>query len=920
VRWRILGPVEAVTRDGTAAPIHRPQQRAVLAYLLLNAGQVVPAARLIEALWAEAPPAAARPQMQVCVSQIRAALRESGNDGAVRTDAGGYRLECAAEDLDLGVFGTRVARAAAVAATDPALGADLIREGLAEWRGVPLTGAVGAFVTEAAAELTERRLAAYELLADLELELGRHDALVPTLRAVVREHPYRERSVARLMLALAGRGQQADALRVFADARDRLVGELGVDPGPELAATHVRVLRGDLAPAVSRPDPTPPRPAQLPADVTAFTGRTDHLRHLDGLIPDARTVVISAIDGTAGVGKTSLAVHWAHRMAPAFPDGQLFVNLRGFDPAGTPTGTAEAVRGFLDAFGTPPDRIPAGVDAQVSLYRSLLAGKRVLVVLDNARDADQVRPLLPGAAGCLALVTSRHRLTGLLAREGADRVTLDLLTAAESRLLLASRLGADRVAAEPSAVDAIVRACAGLPLALAIAAARASDPPDRSLAAVAGQLDAARGGLDPFDVEDPLTDVRTVLSWSYRALSVPAARLFRLLAAHPGPDVTVDAAANLVGVPAADIRSRLAELTNAAVLSETVPGRYAFHDLLRAYAGEMLENTERRDAVRRLLDYYVGTAIAAARRLEPNRDRPAPPPPAAGVTAADPPTDTAALAWFGAEHRPLVAAVRLSAEAGLLVHCGQLASAVADFLERGGHRHDLLDIRAIALAAAVELGDPLARAYAHRGLARAYAWFGRHDETQTELEAALALFVARDDRIGRADTHLFLGGLLALRGRHGDAAREAERALELFTAGGEIEGQARALNNLGWYQAKRGDYGEALALCGRALVLDRRVGNRRAEADCWHSLGFVHNHLGDPAAAEDAYRQALDGYRGLGFRYAEASTLVDLGDLHATTGDPGVARDLWRHALRILDDLDHPDAAGVHTRLASGSA
>jgi len=347
--------------------------------------------------------------------------------------------------------------------------------------------------------------------------------------------------------------------------------------------------------------------------VASFVGRSGHLRALDALLQDQgaapTAVVISAIAGMAGVGKTALAVHWAHRVAGRFPDGQLYVNLRGFDPGGAGLDPGQALHGFLEAFGVPPARIPEDLAAQSGLFRSLLAGKRMLVLLDNARSAEQVRPLLPGSPGCLAIVTSRDKLAGLVATEGARPLALDLLTAADARDLLARRLGADRVAAEPAAIACIIAACARLPLALTIAAARAATSPTFPLAAIAAELREAASALDPFDAGESATDVRTVFSWSYRALSAPAARMFRLLGLHPGPDVAVTAAASLAAVPPGQARALLAELTRAHLLAEHAPGRYAFHDLLRAYASELASAQEcpadRASAVHRLLDHYL---------------------------------------------------------------------------------------------------------------------------------------------------------------------------------------------------------------------------------------------------------------------------------------------------------------------------
>jgi NB-ARC domain len=365
--------------------------------------------------------------------------------------------------------------------------------------------------------------------------------------------------------------------------------------------------------------PAVPVPAQLPPAVPAFIGRDAELASLDALLhPKAAaagpaTVVIAALSGTAGVGKSALAVHWAHRAAAQFPDGQLYVNLRGFDPDGAAMEPSEALRGFLDALGAPATRIPESLSAQAGLYRTLLAGKRILVVLDNAKDAGQVRPLLPGSPGCLAIVTSRNQLTGLVATDSAYAMTLDLLGSGDARELLALRLGSRRVAREPDAVDEIIAGCARLPLALTIAAARAAGSPSFPLAVLATELREATRALDPLNGGDPATDVRAVFSWSYHALTTDAARLFRRLGLHPGPDIALPAAASLAAIPQDRARALLGELTRAHLLAEHAPGRYAFHDLLRAYATELARAHDsqnvRNAAAHRVLDHYLHTGV-----------------------------------------------------------------------------------------------------------------------------------------------------------------------------------------------------------------------------------------------------------------------------------------------------------------------
>ncbi|MBO4209950.1 AfsR/SARP family transcriptional regulator [Micromonospora echinofusca] len=937
MRWRVLGPVE-VTVDGRVLPISRPQQRAVLALLLLNAGRVVSAGHLAEALWGDDPPSSARTQVQVCVSQIRSALRPAGLAEVLASTGGGYRLAVADDDLDLARFTHAASRArAAVRAGDPETAARELTTGLALWRGPALTGAAGAFVRAAADSLDEQRLTGYEQLASVELTLGRYDNVLRTLQPLVAAHPLREALVARCLLALAGTGQQAAALRLYADTRDRLVEELGVEPAAELTEAHLRILRQEVTPAAVVPEPGPgpaTAPAQLPADLAGFTGRAAALRELDRLLPETgttpgadtrRAVVVSAIGGTAGVGKTTLAVHWAHRVAHRFPDGQLYVNLRGFDLDGRAVAPDEALRGFLAALHVPPQRIPNDLDQQAALYRTLLADRRMLIVLDNARDCDQVRPLLPGAGGCLVVVTSRDRLTGLVVTEGAHPVTLDLLSPTESRELLGRRLGRDRAAAEPLAVDEIVHRCARLPLALAIVAARAAANrafPLDALAAELAELAETAGPLDALDAGDPSTDVRAVFSWSYRMLDAGSARLFRLLGLHPGPDVAVPAVASLTGLPPARVRPLLATLTRAHLLVEPVPGRYALHDLLRAYAAELCRtddsDAEREAARHRLFDHYLHTTHAADDLLDPYRlAQPVDLEPARPGVTVDARTDHAwATRWFGTEHQVLLGTVAQAAATGFDGHAWRLAAALTTYLDRRGHWPELAAVQHTALLAAQRQNDPAGQARAHRGLAICCTWLGRYDEAHRHYRRDLELYRDLGDDTGQAHTHLGISWVLAREGRRRDAVTHADRALALYRTSGYRVGQAKALNNLAFFHARLGDHRLALACCRQALALHEENGDRHGVALAWDNLGYVRHQLGQHQRALACYRRALLLHRELGDRYDEAEVLENMGDTHQAAGDRGAARHAWRDALAIFDDLDHPDTDRLRAKLA----
>jgi tetratricopeptide (TPR) repeat protein/transcriptional regulator with XRE-family HTH domain len=666
-----------------------------------------------------------------------------------------------------------------------------------------------------------------------------------------------------------------------------------------------------------------PVPRQLPASVRHFAGRAAELRVLDDVLDQVAcagdSLLISVITGTAGVGKTALAVQWGHRVAERFPDGQLYVDLRGFDPFGAPVTPASALGGFLAALGVPPGAVPAGADAQEGLYRSLLAGRRMLIILDNARDAAQVRPLLPGNAACSVIVTSRNTLAGLAAAEGAHLLSLDVLTDAEARELLSRRLGPERAQREPAAVSELAGLCAGLPLALAIAAARAAAAPCRPLIMLAGELRHAQDRLGALDAGDAVTSVRAVFSWSYQNLSEPSARMFRLLGVHPGPDVSTPAAASLAGAGLNQAREALRELVTASLLGEHSPGRYAFHDLLRAYAAEQAAATEdvqaRRVATGRMLGHYLHTAYAAALLLKPSREPVILAPPQPGVTPEDLAGYRHALDWFEAEHQVLLAVVSLAAEAGFDACAWQLPAAMGEFLDWRGHWQEYAAIQRTALAAATRLEDTAGQAIAGRALGLACALLADYDQALALMTSSLGLYRELGDRGGQARVHQSLGWVATRQGRRGDALGHAEQALALFEAVADRAGQAAALNNAGLSHAMLGDPRRARALCRQALALNQELGTGRGEAHAWDSLGYVEHQLGHYGDAAGCYQNALRLIRELGDRLNEAQFLTHLGDARHANIDQQAALDAWQQALDILDDLHHPDADQVRAKL-----
>ncbi|GLI01810.1 SARP family transcriptional regulator [Phytohabitans aurantiacus] len=929
LRIQVLGPLRA-WRGEEPVELGRVGQRAVLGLLALAGGQPLSRAELVDALWGDAPPPSAANVIQTSVKHLRRLLepdRPPRTPSAILPAVGdGYALRLPAESVDLVRFRHLVSTATgAQQAGDQRRAAELLGEALRLWHGGPLADITMLAGHPKLVALAEERRAIVGRYGELMIATGAAGEALPALEEVAAEQPLDEAAQARLIRGYRAAGRRAQAFVAYDRIGHRLADELGVDPGPDLVAAHASLLAEDEQPSgagTPRVAAQYPVPSQLPADVASFTGRDSHLRQLDDLLAGMttgrpRAVVISAVSGTAGVGKTALAVHFAHRVRHRFPDGQLYVNLRGFDPSGSVMSAAEAVRGFLDAFGVPAERIPASLHAQAALYRSLIADRRVLVLLDNARDAEQVRPLLPGTPGCLVLVTSRNQLTSLVATDGAHPVTLDLLSSTEAKALLARRLGADRVAAEPDAVDEIITMCARLPLAVAIVAARATTHPGFPLTALADQLRAA-GGLDALTADDPTSDVRTVFSWSYHALTAPAAMLFRLLGLHPGADITAPAAASLAGVPTAQVRQPLAELVGAHLITERSPGRYVRHDLLRSYATELLHARDtqqsRRAALHRLLDHWVHTAHAADRLLDPHREQIALAPPQPGVAQEALVHHEQALAWLTNEHPALLAGVEAAAAEGFDTHTWQLAWAMTTLLERGGHWHDLAAVQHAALRAGERLDDQRVRAHAHRRLAHFHIWFGR-DEAETHLLRALDLYRDLGDGCGQARTHLNLAVICERRGEHHAALRHAEQAAGMFQHAGDRSGQADACNAVGWYQAHIGSPQDALAHCQEALRLYQSAGDEKGESHAWDSLGFIYNLLGRQQEAIRCYRRALALRRKVGYRYFEARALHSLGDIQRAVGEVDSARVAWQEALVILDAFGHPEANQVRAKL-----
>jgi DNA-binding SARP family transcriptional activator/tetratricopeptide (TPR) repeat protein len=928
VDFRLLGDVE-VRIDDSLVDVGHARQRCVLVALLLEVNRPVPPDQLLERVWAGRYPHRARNVLSGYLSRLRRAL--AGADGvSITRQPGGYLLSTDSMAVDLYRF--RHLAAKGRDADDGDEGVDLLSEALRCWRGEAFATLDTAWLNDMRGALDAERLAAELDRNDFALRAGRHAEVLVAIAALVGTHPLDERLVAQLMLALYRSGRQGDALTAYQDVRERLREELGADPGPALQELHQNILTGrDVSPVAARARNRPlpsgsPAPRQLPAPLRSFSGRTRELAALDTLVGTldggANTIVISAVTGSGGMGKTTLAVHWAHRNADRFPDGQLYVNLRGFDPSGTAVTPSEAIRGFLEALGVHPDLFPDSLEAQIGLYRSSLAGRRVLVVLDNARDVRHVRPLLPGAPGCLVLVTSRNQLTGLAVADGAVPLPLDLLPPDEARALLTDRIGLTRIADESQAVDDIVALCGGLPLALAIVGARAASRPGLRLAALARELGDRRSRLDALAVGDETVDLRAVFSWSHLALRPETARLFRLLGLHPGPAVSVLAATSIAGRPLAPTRESLNELALANLLSEPSPGRYAFHDLLRAYAGELVETlepaAERQSATERMFGYYLHTANTADLLLYRHRDLFDLPELCVGVLVDDLRDERAAIDWFTVEERALAAMTRLATTGefdSTSKYGWRLAHTMENFLDRCGKWSDWIDNYHRALDAATVLGDRTGRAITSRGLQHAYLRTSRLDDSDKYGEDALQAFGDLGDPAGQALTYLLFGVSSARCGNNEGALANCLRAFDLYDAAGHEAGRANALNNAGFAYALLGQFERCIEMCERAIALQERVGDRFVEASIWDSLGYAHHRLGDHSSAVTELHHAMRLFQEQGARHSEASTTLRLGDAYRGAGDEEAARRSWLRAMQIFEELDHPDLEALRGNL-----
>ena len=954
LRVAVLGPVRA-WRGDTELELGAPQRRAVLGLLAVRANQVVARDELIDGIWGEDLPAKSVNALHVHVARLRAVLepgreRRAPSRTLLATQAG-YQLTLAPGQLDAEIFAERLTAArAALAAQDLADAAGQFDTALRLWQGGALAGIPGPLAEIVRTRLGEQRLAATEEQVDAILALGRHAEAVQRLVELVGGHPLRERFRAQLMLALYRSGRQAEALAAFADARRVLAGELGIEPGPALRQLHAQILAADpaldLAPdnreAGNREQQTPqdeaaspgersaterarPAPAQLPADVAAFTGRAGELAALDLPATPSPAVPITIVSGTAGVGKTALAVRWARQAAGQFPDGQLYVNLRGYDP-GQPVPPGEALAGFLRALGMAGQQVPPGDDERAAAYRSLLDGRRVLVLLDNAASVEQVRPLLPGSPSCLVLVTSRDSLAGLVARHGARRIDLDMLPQSDALGLLRTLIGV-RVDAEPDAAAALAAQCARLPLALRVAAELAAGSEESSLAELAGDLADEQRRLDLLDAGgDGRTAIGGVFSWSYRHLPAGAARVFRLAGLHPGADFDANAVAALTAVSATHARDQLLLLARAHLIHPVGAGRYGMHDLLRAYACRLAAELDGEqgdaphEALNRLYDYYLGAAADAMDVLVPAEKhyRPAAPARAHGTPVPRLAGTAEARAWLDAERATLVAVAAHAATQGTPSYSTRLSATLYRYLETGGHYADAITVHGHASRAARLSGDSAAEATALINLGIISWRQGRYPEAIGYQRQAIAVATATGDRAAEAIALGNLGVVYERQGRYDEASDCQRQALALASETGDTTGEARAVANLGSVAVRLGDYEQAIGWYQRALARFRECGDRNGAASALPDLGIAYQRHGQVEQAIDCFRQALALFRKIGDRTGEAEALNGVGEILLAAGRPQEARAGHAAALTLASQTgDAYEQARAHAGLGA---
>jgi DNA-binding SARP family transcriptional activator/tetratricopeptide (TPR) repeat protein len=917
VGFRLLGPFEFRV-GGREVVLRSAKQRALLAALLVEPGRVVSAAELTKVLWEAHTVDSPRRALHVCVTRTRATLAAAGAAGLIVSRADGYFADVPADSVDVIVFRRWLARADEAAERGDVSGeCAALTEALNLWRGEPLADVPSGLLHRGpAVQLNEQRLQALERRIERNLEVELPVDVVGELAELTAMHPLRERLWALYMAALHHAGRRAEALDAYHRLRRLLTEALGVEPGEELQRLHTRILGG---PGDDATDEAARHivPRQLPPVVAGFAGREAEANQMDRLLEKyehdvggGSTIVV--ITGMAGVGKTALAAYWSRRVADRFPDGQLWLDLRGYNRR-APVTPHQSIAAVLRALGVPVADLPADLDGRIGLYRSVMDGRRVLLVLDNASGVEQVMPLLPGDVRSLVLITSRNELAPLIAVEGAHTLRVDPFTPDDARQMLEPRLGGERIRVEPAALDRIIANCYGLPLALAIVAARAASRPSFSLTAIERQLTDAPNPLDRFAT----LDVRAVLSWSYRSLTEPGARLFRLLGLHPTADVSVAAAACLVGTAEAEATALLDELAAAHLLIEHTPDRFIMHDLLRAYAAELVAADDAAEAaLHRLLDWFTRTALNARPLLQPTEVAVEAPARANAAPALDFGDERSARAWFEAERDNLLAAVELTHAHGFDDLCWRLAYATWVYLYLMGAWDDLLRSHETALRATERLGDRTGKAQLLAGIGVAYRAAGRPARAVEVHQRALAIFRSAGEVNGIAHA---LSNLSAAYRDVGDldlALKCGEQSYSLEEALGQIGNMAISLYQIGMTLIAADRPDDALARIEYALRLFRKLGHHRGEARGLQLAATARRRLGRHEEAIEDYRAAVGIYDDIGDRWYQAAMLTTLGDAYHDGQRVAEGRDAWARALALYEALDSPLATDVRSRLA----
>ncbi|MFI6445919.1 BTAD domain-containing putative transcriptional regulator [Kitasatospora sp. NPDC050543] len=914
LEFGLLGSIEAWSGD-QPIDVGPVRQRCVLGVLLVDANRAVSVDQLIDRVWGDHPPQRAQVSLYSYLSRLRRALAgPSDGVGGIERRSGGYVLDVDPSAVDLHRFRRLVTRARAV---DDRQAAALLEQALGLWRGEALAGLDTPWVGELRDTLRQERLTVELDHADIRLRHGGHAQVLAELLARAEAHPLDERLAGQLMLALYRSGRAADALTHYEAIRRQLAQELGADPTPALQALYQQILVGDpvltlteqVGTAPVQPASTQAVPRQLPAPPPGFIGRTCELTRLDRFLDaDAQqggSVAIAAISGAGGIGKTWLALRWGHTHLALFPDGQLFANLRGYDPTGQPVAPQVVIRAFLNALGVPAAAVPADPDAQAGLYRSLVADRRMLIMLDNARDSNQVIPLLPGSPACTVLVTSRDRLGGLTTTHGAQYLALDGLTEAEGRQVLARALGSERLAAEPQAAAALLQRCANLPLALGVVAARAATHPGFPLAVLAAELDEAATRLDALTTGDLAADLRGVFETSYRALDVQAARVFALMGLAPGPDSSLAAIAGLAALPIPRTRALLQLLENAHLVQQPTPGRYRMHDLIRLYAAELAaERTsaaERTTATERLYQWYSATLAAAVGMVDHLMASPADqveelPPHVLSFQDRE-----TAWSWLDDEYASLLALIQLAAAEQQHGRVVALALGMRRLFLLGRRTEDWIDVYKIAAERAHRTTDLPAEADLVGNLAIAHCLVGRTADSLPYYEQAMALYQRLGDDIGIAGVAGNLGNAHYLLGHYTDAARCFEQALAAFRRRADARGEANALNSLGRLATLLGRTEQAQRRLDQALEIFRDLRDLHGVAHALVNTGVVRGRAAQWDRAAACHREALTLFREFRDRAGEAEALSKLATAQAQAQD-GVDRDAGMAALALHED------------------